>query len=234
MKIEIYDTPDLLAEAAASLWIKLSRQAIARKGCFFVSLSGGSTPRRLFTLLAQEPFRSEINWQQCYIFFGDERCVPHDHAESNYRMARETLLDKVDAPHVFPIPTNDVNEANIRQYASTLIGEMGQPPVFDLVFLGLGADGHTASLFPGTGAINITDREVLAVYVEKMNSWRISLSLPVINHARNVAFLVEGEGKADIVKEIIQDKPGVYPAEKIQPDGELLWCLDKAAAEKLK
>lgn len=230
MKTNVYDTPDDLAAAAAQLWCDVARQAIGQHGRFVIALSGGTTPARLFRLMAQKEWASQIDWQNTYIFFGDERHVPHTHQDSNFLMARQTLLDEVTAPHIFPIPTSGNAQDDALLYQRTLYDVAGNPVTFDLIFLGLGGDGHTASLFPGTGAANVTNTDVTAVYLEDKDSWRISLTLPAINRAANVAFLVEGRNKAGIVQQILHEPHPEYPAQRVAPKGQLFWLLDKAAA----
>ncbi|MDH5546640.1 MAG: 6-phosphogluconolactonase [Gammaproteobacteria bacterium] len=232
-ELNIFDSPDELSKAAADCWQQLSAEAIQARGRFTVALSGGTTPKRLFTLLAQEPYRSSVDWKNCVIFFGDERWVAHDHAESNFRMAKESLFDHITCPtkNIFPIPTDGVNAAqDAARYQQQLQQQFNTNIIFDLVFLGLGADGHTASLFPGTSALQETSTPTCAVYVEKMQSWRITLTYPVINQARQIIFLVEGEGKAEILHRII-DLGVDVPATHVS--GNQNWFIDRHAASQL-
>ncbi len=247
--LEIYDNAKELAWAAAMRFASLAEQAIRERGRFTVALSGGSTPKALFSILAGKSFADALPWQAIYFFWGDERCVPPDHADSNYRMANETLLDKAAIPreNIFRIPAEDDNHdraaANysqtIRQFfhpVATAPGTDTELPRFDLVFLGMGPDGHTASLFPGTTALQIEDRIAVANYVEKFQTYRITLTAAAINNAENVIFLIAGEDKAAALKEVLEGdrQPETYPSQLIHPvNGELLWMLDEAAATEL-
>jgi len=247
-------------EAAAREFLAIAAAAIHARGRFAVALSGGNTPRGVYERIAatwREAPDDPLEWSRVHLFWGDERYVPHDHPESNYRMAREALISRVPIPpgNVRPVPTDlpDPREAAAR-YEATLREFFGPPPGaaegggagegastgpgaaapprFDLVLLGLGADGHTASLFPGTGAPDVTDRLATAVHVAKLDAWRITLTLPLLNHAANVIFLVTGADKAAILRAIIEgpatDPP--YPARRVRPAGSLLWIADRAAA----
>lgn len=235
--IQIFTDAETLAKAAADFFVELSQQCIREKGHFYVALSGGSTPKRLFRILAKEPYRSTIDWASCYFFFGDERYVPHDHDDSNYKTAKELLFDKVQCPteNVLAVPTNgETAQADAELYERTINQTLEADRPFDLVFLGLGPDGHTASLFPGTTALDEKQKKVVANYVEKLETWRITFSYPLINAASHVMFLVEGEGKADVLKEIIDDDNDNHPAHNIQAKHTLHWYLDGQAARQLK
>jgi 6-phosphogluconolactonase len=203
-------------------------------------LSGGSTPRSLYSLLAQN---RSLPWDKIYFFFGDERHVSADSPESNYRMARESMLSKVPTPasNVFRIPAEnpDVREA-AKAYEQTLRQFFEIPatgfPRFDIVLLGMGPDGHTASLFPGTSALQEKSRWVVSNWVEKFKTDRITLTLPVLNNAAVVMFLVSGQDKAQPLKEVLEGKESgeLYPSKLIQPvDGELIWMVDRAAGAQL-
>jgi len=194
----------------------------------------------MFQILAEKPFADRLPWRSIYVFWGDERCVPPDHAESNYRMADETLLSKVPIPreNIFRIPAEDEDhERAAARYSETLRKFFAEElPPLDLVFLGMGADGHTASLFPGTTALRVNDRIAVANYVEKFQSWRITLTAGSINRARNIIFLVAGADKAPALKEVIEGprNPEQYPSQLIQPShGALLWMVDEAATKPL-
>lgn len=235
--LEIYDNPQELAWAAASRFASLAEQSIAERGTFTVALSGGSTPKAMFSLLAQSPFAASLPWAEIQFFWGDERCVPPDHPDSNFRMTMETLLSKVAASpeKIFRIPAEDDDHHRAAErYATTLQQTFNsETPQFDLVFLGMGADGHTASLFPGTKALRATNQTVVANFVEKLNSWRITLTATTITNARNVSFLVAGEDKAATLRDVLEGKyqPEIYPSQLIRPvNGSLLWMLDEAAA----
>jgi len=247
--LEVYENAKELAWAAALRFASLAEQAVGERGRFAVALSGGSTPKALFAVLAEKPFADALPWQATYFFWGDERCVPPDHPDSNYRMAYETLLSKIGVPreNILRIPAEDENHnraaANysetIRQFfhpPATARGTDSELPRFDLVFLGMGADGHTASLFPGTAALHVEDRIAVANYVEKFQAYRITLTAAAINQAENVIFLVAGADKAATLKEVLEGEylPEKYPSQLIRPvNGELLWMLDEAAAAEL-
>lgn len=239
-EIRILDTPANLFLAAAAEFAALASQPVQNHGRFSVALSGGSTPKALYTLLASGSVPN-IPWEKIFFFFGDERFVPPDHPESNYRMARETrLFSKVPDDNVFRVRTEEKDAAAaaldyeqiVRKFFSLQPGEF---PRFDLVLLGLGPDGHTASLFPGTAALNETRRLVVANWVEKFHSYRITFTLPVLNRAACVIFLAAGADKADIVREVLENGNANLPSQKVRPsDGRLLWLLDRAAGQRLK
>ena len=244
---EVHVSPDsaALAREAADRFVAAARAATAARGRFTVALSGGSTPKALYQLLAAPPYRDEVDWRKVYVTCGDERCVPPDDDESNYRLAREALLDHV------PIPGDQVRrmpgelpdyDAAARAYESTLRRLFGlapdsrEVPRFDLIYLGLGTDGHTASLFPGSPALHERERLVVAPYVEQLGAHRLTLTPPVLNAAREVTFLVAGREKAAIVREVLRSPRDVdrLPAQVVAPtDGRLTWLLDAAAAAEL-
>jgi 6-phosphogluconolactonase len=229
-----------MAREAARRFAELAEACAKHAGRFAVALSGGSTPKAMFQILAEKPFADTLPWRSIYIFWGDERCVPPDHAESNYRMADETLLSKVPIPreNIFRIPAEDEDHSRAAaDYSEALRRFFGEEsPTFNLVFLGMGADGHTASLFPHTTALRAGDRITAANYVEKFQSWRITLTADTINRARNIVFLVAGADKAPALKEVIEGprNPDLYPSQLIEPShGSLLWMVDEAAAKLL-
>lgn len=236
-QIEIYDNPQELAWAAALRFAGMAEQCVAERGKFAVALSGGSTPKAMLALLAQKPFADSVPWNSIYFFWGDERCVPPDHVDSNYRMASEALLAKVNVPqqNIFRIPAEDEDHQRAAESYSATLHQFfnSEVPQFDLVFLGMGADGHTASLFPGTAALQITDRIVTANFVEKLNAWRITLTAPTINYAHQVIFLIAGKDKGAALQEVLEGErqPETYPSQLINPTSKsLLWMLDEAAA----
>ena len=201
-----------------------------------VALSGGSTPKRMFQILAEQ-FRDQMAWEGIQFFWSDERHVPPDDPESNYRMANEALLTHVpvSAENVHRIHGEEPNALEAAsEYERMIVAATKQPlPRLDLIFLGLGTDGHTASIFPGSEALHETKRLVAAPYVEKFKSYRITMTLPLINNAASVVFLVSGAEKAEIVREVLQGERK-YPAQAVNPtQGELIWMLDKDAASKL-
>ena len=250
-QVRVYRDAGEVALKAARHFARLADQYVVGSGRFTVALSGGSTPRAMFSLLAQAPFADTVPWDSIHFFWGDERCVPPDHADSNYRMARETLLSRVPVPegNVFRIPAEMADpERAAQEYAATLTRFFAQQvppsdtappgglPRFDLIFLGMGPDGHTASLFPGTAALHVTDRAVVANYVEKFKAHRVTLTAPTINNARNVTFVVAGGDKAEALAEVLEGayQPELYPSQLIHPRrGSLLWMVDEAAAARL-
>lgn len=238
MNLQVFPGPAGLVESAANLFVDLTNQAVAARGRFAAALSGGSSPRDLYARLASPDFAARIPWQSVHLFWGDERCVPPGHADSNYRMAAESLLNHV------PIPAGNIHRIKgelppskaAAQYETELRAFFGDEPVFDLVFLGLGDDGHTASLFPGSPALAESVR--WAVDVEHTTPplplvSRVTLTFGVLNAARRVVFLVSGAGKASRLEEIWRGAAGL-PAARIQPvNGSLLWLVDQAAAAGL-
>ena len=220
--IEIFANAQQLAQGAAEYFVARSGEAVAQKGLFTVALSGGSTPKLLYEMLVGE----QVPWSKTHFFWSDERHVPPDHPDSNYRMAHEALLSHVPVPeaniHRVHSENPDAAEA-ASEYEQTLLP-------LDLILLGLGSDGHTASIFPGSEVLHETSRLVAAPWVEKLNTYRITMTLPLLNSGASVLFLVSGADKAQIVKEVIEG-PKKYPAQFVQPtNGQLLWMLDKDAA----
>ncbi|HMG36263.1 MAG TPA: 6-phosphogluconolactonase [Blastocatellia bacterium] len=247
-QIRIYKDPEELALKAARGFARLADQYVVGSGRFTVALAGGSTPKAMLSLLAQTPFRETVPWSSIHFFWGDERCVPPDHQDSNYRMAFEALLSKVPVPkeNIFRIPAElkDPDQA-ASEYESALINfflksdkpsetaPLSNVPRFDLIMLGMGPDGHTASLFPGTPAVSVTDRVAVANYVEKLKAHRITLTAATINNARNVTFLAAGADKAETLRNVLEGpyQPQIYPSQMIRPSrGALLWMIDEAAA----
>ncbi len=238
--IRIFETPEEVAHAAADCFTAIALGSISAEGRFSVALAGGSTPRRAYQLLATEEYRNRVDWSKVHIFFGDERTVPPTHADSNYRMAEEAMIS------LLPIPLHNVHRiagrgdavANASLYEDDLRTFFdGAPwPRLDLVLLGMGDDGHTASLFPGTDALREKEAWVVANWVEKLNTFRITLTAPAINHSANVVFVVTGTGKAERLPEVLRGArdPLRLPSQLIQPDaGSLVWLVDKAAAARL-
>jgi 6-phosphogluconolactonase len=242
-QIVIKADPAALAEEAAGRFVAAAGAAIAARGRFTVALSGGSTPKALFGLLAGSPWVEQVEWANLHVYWGDERPVPPTDSQSNYKMAKDTLLDRVPIPagqiHRIVAENPDPNAA-ANAYATTLRQTFGlaegEFPRFDLIHLGLGTEGHTASLFPGSPALGETTRLAAAPWVEKLDTYRITLTPPVLNAAREVQFLAAGAEKAAIVKAIIQTpkNPDELPAQIVVPtDGALVWLLDEAAAGQL-
>lgn len=235
MSVHLYETPEQLAEAAANAFVEKAAEAMAERGRFAVALAGGSTPEATYEILARD-HAGDVDWPNVHVFFGDERTVPPDHGDSNYRMAREALLDRVPFGSVHrmrgELPPDEAAESyedELREFFG------GEPPTLDLVMLGIGEDGHTASLFPETPALEVTDRIVVANPVPKLETTRLTLTAPVLNAARQVLFLVAGEGKAEALAEILEGDadPRAYPAKLVRPPGGPTWMVDRAAAGSL-
>ena len=247
-ELEVLPDAQLLADAAAHRFVVAANAAIQGRGEFIVALSGGSTPRRVYSRLATEPLVSNVDWSRVHILWGDERCVPPDHEASNFRMARETLLDHVPVPeaNVHRIRGEDdpaeaavTYERVLRTVLRTPSGPPRTAPAsrLDLVFLGLGSDGHTASLFPGGASLRAKAQWVAAEYVQAALMWRVTLTATVINAAAQVAFVVSGDAKASIVRKVLEgpNQPENVPAQLIVPtDGRLCWLLDAPAAAGLQ
>ncbi|GAC1446618.1 MAG: 6-phosphogluconolactonase [Pyrinomonadaceae bacterium] len=238
--VHIFEDAEAVAQSAAQHFVELARLCVAKKGQFSVALAGGSTPKRIYELLATETFAPQVNWSKVHIFFGDERTVAPDHADSNYRMANEALLSHVALPAQNVHRINGVGDAaaNASLYESELRGYFGDEefPRFSLVMLGMGDDGHTASLFPRSAALLETTKWVTENWVEKFNTFRITLSAPAINHAAHVMFIVTGAGKTERLPEVLRGERDTarLPSQLIQPTGGTLdWYVDKAAAGKL-
>jgi len=233
-RIEIFPDPLELARHVAE-W--MAEAALAAKSSFRVSLSGGSTPKTLYGLLASDAFKGRFPWRRVSWYWGDERFVPYDHPDSNYRMTREAMLDKVPVPpeNIHPAPVDGTPESAALRYEQTLQQAYGAAtldparPLFDLTLLGLGEDGHTASLLPGEPVLNERKRWVAAVSHGRPEI-RLTMTYPVIESSRRVAFLVTGHGKAAILRTIRAGGSQV-PAARVRPVGELFWFVDRAAAE---
>lgn len=237
--ISIYPDYEKLSSAAASLFVECANQSVDSQSRFNVALSGGSTPKRAYELLASATNRELVPWGAMHVFWGDERCVPMDNPHSNARMAWETFLEKVPVParQIHPIDCSREPRNAARDYENHLSNHFGgKLPVFDLIFLGLGEDGHTASLFPGTAAVDEFDRWVAEVFVPGQDFHRVTLTLPVINHARVVVFLVSGDRKAKILNQVMDKGLGreFIPAQRVEPsNGKLIWLVDRAAASQI-
>jgi len=236
--IRCQDSEDI-SRQAAELFVRLAGESISSHARFTVALSGGSTPKILYTRLAGIP---DIPWNGIHLFWGDERCVPPDHRDSNYRMTKEALLDRAPIPaaNIHRIrgedPQPESAALDYEQEIRNLFGTGDAWPRFDLVFLGMGDDGHTASLFPGTSALKVTDRLVVSNYVEKFAAYRITFTASLINHAAHIAFLISGESKAIPLKAVLHGtrQPDIYPSQLIQPvDGKLTLFVDHPAAKML-
>jgi len=237
LNLLVYETPEELAEAAARDFAARAREAIDALGRFAVALAGGSTPKATYEVLARD-YADSLDWERVHVFFGDERPVPPDHEDSNYRTARETLLSRIRVGSVHrmhcELPTEEAAAAYEQELREFFVTD--ELPSFDLILLGLGEDGHTASLFPETSALDVTDRWVVANPVLKLETTRLTLTIPVINAAKSVTFLAAGRDKAEALKEILEGDadPREYPAKVVRPEsGDLTWMVDKAAAKHL-
>jgi len=239
--IEILPTPAELFQAAAEEFARVGNTAIAARGRFTVALSGGSTPKSLYSLLAAN--YPDFSWNHTFLFFGDERHVPPEDPDSNYRMVNESLLRKISIPsaNVFRVKSENQDADAVAadynaQVAKFFALKRNEFPRFDLIFLGMGPDGHTASLFPGSDGLKEKSKLVISNWVEKFKTHRISFTFPVLNHAAEVIFLASGPDKADMVKQVLEgDNQPPLPAQQVRPEnGELVWMLDQAAASKLK
>jgi 6-phosphogluconolactonase len=233
--IRMYPDYETLSRAAAELFIQEAQEAVGEKGGFTVALSGGNTPRRTYEILGDDDHQKRVDWRYVHIFWGDERCLPPNHPETNEHMARQCLIDHVPVPEkqVYPIRCAASPENAARHYDALLRTYFGSGPAgFDLVFLGLGQNGHTASLFPGSAVLNERNRWVAEVYVPLQAFHRVSLTVPIINMAKTTAFLVVGEKKSAVLKDVLEGShdPDRLPAQLIKPvNGTLLWLVDNDA-----
>ena len=239
--VRIFADLDTLSQAAAALFIESSAQAITARGRSLVALSGGSTPAKLFDLLGKSPYMEQVDWPHLQVFWADERCVPPEDLESNYRQAHDALLSRV------PIPVDNIHrvrgevppEDAAIAYALTLKGFASAPldwPRFDIVLLGMGEDGHTASLFPGSQVESIGATAAVTASYQGRPANRVTITPLVFNAARRVMFMVSGESKSETLASVLNGtyRPGLLPAQRIHPtDGELIWLLDQAAASRL-
>ena len=235
----VLPTPEEVAAGAAEYITTLAEERVQTRGRFTIALAGGSTPRRLYETLASPPYAERLTWERCVFFWSDERCVPPDHSESNYLLAKEALLDRV------PVLERNVHRMRgeappseaAEEYQRVLRQAFDEStPSIDLVLLGLGSDGHTASLFPGTDALQEKQRLVVANWIPRLEAHRLTFTLPLLNAATEVAFLVTDESKAEVVQQVLQPAEGASapPAALVQPaSGKLHWFLSKAAASRL-
>jgi 6-phosphogluconolactonase len=239
-ELEIYDDASALIKALDKRIFDLSEEAIAREGVCTISLSGGSTPKALYEHMASV-YNDKYDWANTLWFLGDERCVPHDDDESNFKMINTALFSKVPLPkeNIFATENQDTDPKDAAaKYESKMVevikARSGQVPVFDIILLGLGPDGHTASLFPGSKALEETERYFVENWVDKFQSYRLTSTYPLLNCARNVIFLVSGNGKAEIVDRVLNSTEQKYPAQNVRPTaGKLRWFLDKPAVEAM-
>lgn len=234
--ISTWKDPEALATAAAHFFVAECHRCIAKKRSFVVALSGGTTPKRLYQLLATPGFSRNIPWGNVFLFWSDERFVTYADKESNYRMVKENLLDHISIPvaNIFPVPVVGTAKRSAKEYEATIRQFFGNKKgSFDWLLLGIGDDGHTASLFPGTSIIKERKRLVKEVWLEQKQNWRISFTLPLINKSAQIIFLVSGKEKSPVVVDILQRtkiKPAL-PAQLVNPvKGNIHWMLDEAAA----
>lgn len=237
MELHVFQNPETVCRELAG-WLVSHAAAVSREqGRFSIALSGGSTPKRLYELLASDEYRDRVDWQTWHVFWGDERVVPFDDERNNARMAHDALLDRVPIPpkQLHILRTDVAPESAAAEYETLLRDFFDQhPATFDLVLLGLGDDGHTLSLFPGSEVVEEDTAWVRTVFLEKQEMFRLTLTAPVVNRAACVAFLVTGESKAEVVYAVLHGAPGQFPAQRIQPlNGNLHWFLDEAAAGDL-
>jgi 6-phosphogluconolactonase len=244
-EIQVVGDVPALSRTAAEMIVLLAAETVEKGDFFTIALSGGSTPRNLYALLATDAsLREQMPWQRVHFFWGDERHVPPDNLESNYRMTYEAMLSKLEIPstNIHRVPSENPDavksatdyEQELRRFFKLKAGEL---PRFDFVLLGMGPDGHTASLFPGTKALQESERLVVANWVEKFRAYRITMTVPVLNNADHVSFIVGGKEKAEILKEVLEGKraPERLPSQLIAPThGKLVWIVDKAAASRLR
>jgi 6-phosphogluconolactonase len=239
--ISVFENYEALVAATADLFVKLAEDAINERGKFVTSLSGGSTPKGFYSRLAEKEIASKIDWSKVVVFFGDERTVPYTSPESNQRMITEHLLSKValNRENVFALSDPDIDpkqtaidyERTMREFFRLASDEL---PQFDFMLLGLGDDGHTASLFPGSSALTETHRWFVDNKVEKLNTVRLTTTYPVINNSRNIIFLASGKGKSGVLKDVLTGPEGKYPSQNVKAEnGKLYWYLDKEIASEL-
>jgi 6-phosphogluconolactonase len=237
-RIEVLNSIEDLSLKAAEVLVAEAAAAIAGRGKFSVALSGGSTPAPVYSLLSEDEYRSRIKWDRIHFFWADERCVPQDHPDSNYKLAFDLLLSKV------PVPHSNIHriqgELGPDRAANTYENELGTffpdlpIPSFDLIFLGVGTDGHTASIFPNVVKDDNFARAAIPVYMEGTGIQRVSLTLPVLNNAGTVVFLVSGKAKSRIVRDVLEGTNSGFPAARVNPDwGQAIWLIDREAAELL-
>jgi 6-phosphogluconolactonase len=238
-EVRILSDPDSLGAAAAELFMAAGDDAISSQGRFSVALSGGATPRGLYRILGTA-YRDRIRWDLTHIFWADERCVPKDHIQSNFRLVHEEMLSRLMIPkqNIHRIKGELAPEEAAREYEEDLIRHAGGTgiPRLDLILLGVGEDGHTASLFPGSASLSETDRLALPVFSETAMNWRVTLTLPVLNNASRLMFLVTGRSKAIVVSKLFdKEKRQAYPAGRIAlSHGSIVWLLDKDASSAME
>lgn len=242
--VNIYQNFEILSRTAAEKFVNFANEAIRERGRFTVALAGGSTPKSLYQLLKSESFKDKLDWEKVFFFFGDERNVSPDDAESNFKMVSENLFEPLNTPaeNIFRWQTELKDAEKIaEEYEQTIKGffnlSANEFPKFDLVLLGMGDDGHTASLFPFTEALNETEKIAVANYVEKLQTTRLTLTFPAINKSVNIIFLVSGGNKAEILCEVLEGdfQPERFPSQNIKPEnGSIYWLVEEDAAKMLR
>ena len=239
-RVRVFQDLEALSRAAAELFTTLAKQRVAAQGRFTVALSGGATPRRLYTLLGSTPYRENAEWKHTHVFWADERCVPGDHPESNFKLAVDAFLSNVTMPkeNIHRIKGEEGPRRAAQDYEQDIRSFFGPAlfPVFDLIILGAGEDGHTASLFPGSDSLHERTRLAVPVYLEPPKLNRVTLTLPVLNKAAQVLFLASGRTKADVVFAVLESANGQhYPAGLVRPiHGVVTWFIDQEAGERLR
>lgn len=238
--LHVFSDNASFVQGAADFIVDVAAKAITERGRFTIALSGGSTPKPIYARLGSPEYQNRVDWSKVHVFFGDERCVPPDDTKSNYRMTREAWFDHAALPaeNLHRIRGEDDPALEALRYEQEIarLYRTAQFPPFDLILLGMGDNGHTASLFPGTAALRETVRWVVPQYVEVMQTWRVTFTAPLINAARHAAFMAEGAGKAQMLWNVLEGpfQPDVWPSQLIQPsNGELHWLVDAAAAAKV-
>jgi 6-phosphogluconolactonase len=237
--VRIFGTRGAMNASAAQRLIDLAEKSVAARGRFILALSGGNTPQGLYALLSTEPYRNLVPWRSTFVFWSDERCVPADDERNNAHMATNLLLKKIDlaSSHIHPIPVDCPPADAAKKYEETLHVFFGKhAPRFDLLLLGLGENGHTASLFPGTKVLDEKVHWAREVFIEDQRMSRVTLTVPLINKARHILFLAAGDEKSDILKTVLTAprRPDRYPAQMIRPErGEVTWFVDDKAASRL-
>jgi len=237
--VKIYPNFETLSRIAAEMFVSIGNEAIRKHGQFTVALAGGSTPKSLYELLATKQFQDKIYWKSVFFFFGDERNVSPDDEGSNFKMANKTLLEplNIDNDKIYRWETGlEIPEKIAEEYADSIEFFFRGSPNFDLILLGMGDDGHTASLFPFTAALNENEKIAVANYVEKLKTTRLTLTFPAINNAANILFLVSGANKAEILREVLEGEfqPEKFPSQKVNHgNGDIYWLIEANAAQKL-
>ena len=235
-QLKVFENDDALDKAAAEFIIAVAKEAIAKSGKFVIALSGGQTPLNLFAMLAEPFYADQINWKKTFVFWGDERCVSLNDTRNNAFIAKKILLAKINIPseNIFPIPVNLPPAEAAETYQNEIKDFFGNAPIiFDLILLGLGNNGHTASLFPDTNVLDEKAIGIKQVYIPAQKMFRITMTAPLINQAKNILFIVKGKEKAAILNKVFTSpkQPHKYPAQLIEPNnGKLWWFVDKKAA----